>query len=145
MPTGRQPHETLDVVPYGLDHRRLRPPDSLGEPERRAFADLVLSCPVAQFQAADLPLLCRWAELTVMAETAAGELTAGGMVTRDGKISPWFAIHERATKGLVALALRLRLAPQSRAKKAPKVKPGPVSYYDRMRVLEGELGDDGLS
>ena len=103
----------------------------------------MLACPLSHFQAADLPLLCRWAELTVMAETAAGELTAGGMVTGDGKVSPWFSIHERATRGLTALALRLRLGPQSRAKKAPKVTPGPVSYYDKMRVLEGELGDDG--
>jgi hypothetical protein len=144
MTTGRKPHETLDIVPYGSDRRRLRPPDNLSEPERRAFADLVLSCPISQFQVADLPLICRYAELTVMAETAARELVAGGMVTADGRVSPWFAIHERATKGLTALALRLRLGPQSRAKKAPKTRPGPVSYYDRM-TLEGERGEDGIS
>jgi hypothetical protein len=40
----------------------------------------------------DLPLICRWAEITVMAEQAAGELAAQGMVTADGKVSPWFAI-----------------------------------------------------
>jgi hypothetical protein len=101
----------------------------------------VLSCPISQFQPADLPLLCRWAELTIMAERAAGELATGGMVTADGRVSPWFAIHERATKGLTALALRLRLGPQSRAKKAPKSKAGPVSYYERM-TLEGERGEE---
>jgi phage terminase small subunit len=141
MPTGRKPHETLDLTLYGSGRQPLQPPEALSEAARRAFADLVLSCPISQFQAADLPLLCRWAELTVMAEKAAGELAVGGMVTADGRVSPWFAIHERATKGLTALCLRLRLGPQSRAKKAPKTKAGPVSYYDRMRVLEGEHGD----
>ena len=49
-----------------------------------------------------------------MAEQAAGELQAGGMVTADGRVSPWFTIHQQATKSLTGLALRLRLGPQSR-------------------------------
>jgi hypothetical protein len=76
-----------------------------------------------------------------MAETAARELAAGGMVTADGRISPWFAIHERATKSLVALALRLRLSPQARADKAPKTLPRPTSYYDLQQLEDGR--DDG--
>jgi len=45
-------------------------PASLGEPEKRASLDLILSVPLEQFQASDLPLLARWSELTVMAEMA---------------------------------------------------------------------------
>jgi hypothetical protein len=138
--TGRKPFESVEVVPYGYD-RRLRPPDSLGEPEKRAFLDLVLSVPTSQFRACDLGLLCRYAELVVMAEQAAGELAAQGMVTADGKVSAWFTIHAQATKGLSALALRLRLGPQQRSRKAPKTAPGTVSYYDRQEL---EADDGGL-
>jgi|SRR6516165_10304970 phage terminase small subunit len=140
MTRGRKPYETRDIIPFGVERRRLRPPASLGEPEKRAFLDLVLSVPLEQFQAADLPLLARWSELTVMAETAAAELRTRGMVI-DGKVSPWFSIHRDACKELRSLALRLRLGPQSRASKAPKTKPSTVSYYERME-LEGQLDDE---
>ena len=138
--TGRKPFETTDVVPFGAGNERLRPPPSLGKPEKQAFLDLVTTTDPKQFRPSDLPLLCRWAELTVMAEQAAGELQAGGMVTADGRVSPWFTIHQQATKSLTGLALRLRLGPQSRTPKAPKTKPGAVSYYDRM-TLEGVSRD----
>jgi len=140
--TGRKPYETTDVAPLGLANRHLRPPTSLGEPEKRAFLDLVTTTPAGQFQPSDLPLLCRWAELTVMCEQARGELAAQGMVTSNGKVSPWFSIHAQATKGLSGLALRLRLGPQSRASKAPKKIAGPVSYFERME-LEGVRDDGG--
>ena len=81
--TGRKPFETTDVVPFGAGNERLRPPPSLGKPEKQAFLDLVTTTDPKQFRPSDLPLLCRWAELTVMAEQAAGELQAGGMVTAD--------------------------------------------------------------
>ena len=138
--TGRKPFETTDVVPFGAGNERLRPPPSLREPEKQAFLDLVTTTDPKQFRPSDLPLLCRWAELTVMAEKAAGELQAGGTVTADGRVSPWFAIHQQATKSLTGLALRLRLGPQSRTPKAPKTKPAAVSYYDRM-TLEGVSHD----
>jgi hypothetical protein len=139
--TGRKPYDTTDVALYGTGSARLRPPASLGEPEKRAFLDLVTTVPAGQFRPSDLPLLCRWAELTVMAETAAGELAVSSMVTADGKVSPWFTIHQQATKALGGLALRLRLGPQSRAFKAPKKTAEPLSYYDRM-TLEGEVSRD---
>ena len=139
--TGRKPYEMTDVAPFGLPNQRLRPPPSLGEPERRAFLDLVCSVPAGQFRESDLPLLCRWAEATVQAEVAASELQASGMVTAEGRVSPWFAIHQQATKSLTILALRLRLGPQSRATRAPKTKAAAVSYYERMQ-LEATRGDD---
>jgi hypothetical protein len=140
---GRPPHETTDIAPFGVESRRLRPPDCLGELQRKAFVDLVTSCPISQFHRSDLPLLARWAELTIMAEQAAHELEQGGMVVdgKDGpKVSPWFAIHRDVTRELRALSQRLQLGPRGRTPKAPKTRAGPVSYYDRMD-LEGDLDD----
>jgi len=137
---GRPPHETTDITPLGVGIGRLRPPDCLGELQRRAFVDLVTSCPVSQFQRSDVGLLCRWAELTVMAEQAVLEMQKEGMVVtgqHGPKVSPWFAIYRDATRELRALSQRLQLGPRGRAPKAPKTVAGRVSYYDRMD-LEGD-------
>jgi hypothetical protein len=76
-----------------------------------------------------------WAEAAAAAEEAAFQMAQpGGMVTADGKVSPWFAIHASATKTLNALALRLRIGPQSRARTQSKKEPAPISYYDKMRA-----------
>jgi hypothetical protein len=139
--SGRKSFETTDMVPFGVDSRRLQPPDCLGELQKRAFIDLICSVPRSQFRRCDLSLLCRWSELTVMAETAAFHLGADGMVTEKGTVSPWFAVHRDCTRELRALSQRLQIGPRGRTPKAPKTLPGSVSYYERMR-LEGEL-DDG--
>jgi hypothetical protein len=127
-------YQTTEVVPYG-ERRYLRPPDTLSDAQRRCFVDLVASLPAFHFKPADLSLLCRWAEASAAAERAAFEMEQpGGMVTADGKLSPWFTIHASATKTLNGLALRLRLGPQSRASKQSKKEPAPVSVYDRLRM-----------
>jgi phage terminase small subunit len=127
------PQSSEVVSLYG--DRRLRPPESLGDAARRAFADLVTSLPAGHFKPADLALLCRFAEAAAAAERAAFEMEQpDGMVTTDGKVSPWFSIHASATKTLNALALRLRLGPQSRLLKQSKKEVGAVSVYDRLRL-----------
>jgi phage terminase small subunit len=136
----RKSYETTDVVPFGVDSRRLQPPDCLGELQKRAFVDLVCSVPRSQFRASDLPLLCRYAEIVVMAETAAFHLGADGMVTADGQVSPWFRIHRDLTRELRTLGQRLQLDPRARAKKAPKTLPASASFYERMN-LEGSWDD----
>jgi phage terminase small subunit len=140
MPRGRKPFEVTDVVPYGGDSRRLQPPAGLGEAAKRVFLDVVVTTPRTQFQSSDTPLLCRYAEACVMAEEAAAKLAAEGAVTADGRVSPWFRIHQQACKTMAGLAMRLRLGPQSRSRMAPKSRAGPVSYYDRM-TLEGTRED----
>jgi phage terminase small subunit len=137
--TGRQPYETTDIEPFGAGSRCLRPPASLSRPQKAAFLDLVTTCPATQFAPSDMPLLVRWCELCVMAESANFELQASGLLAPDGKPSPWFRIHLDCTKALSGLALRLRLGPQSRAPKAPKRKAGPVSHFDIMS-LEASRG-----
>jgi phage terminase small subunit len=139
---GRKPFKTIDVVTFGLPDSRLQPPASLKDPERRVFVDLIASCPSGQFAASDMALLCLWATTTVQLEQAAAEMAAGGMVTTDGKVSPWFTIQQQAARTLALLALRLRLGPQSRTRMAPKTAVGPMSYYDRTRFEERDDGQD---
>jgi len=132
---GRKPFETTEVA-----RRRLQPPDCLGELQKQAFIDLVTSCPASQFRQCDVALLCRWAELTVIAEQAAFEMQQQGMVTDKGKPSPWFVILRDATRELRQLSQRLQIGPRARTPKAPKTLPGHTSYYERMR-LEGDFDD----
>ena len=138
--TGRKPYETTDVMPFGANSGRLQPPDCLGELQKRAFVDLITSVPRSQFRASDLPLLARYAELVVMAETASFHVGADGMVVADDKgrtrVNPWFQIYRDTTRELRVLAQRLRLDPKARTKKAPKTEAAGVSYYERM-ALEG--------
>jgi phage terminase small subunit len=127
----------MDAQPWYDQERRLRPPAHLGPIEKQAFIDLTSRVPAAQFVEADLPLICRWCELELQAQTAAAELRAHGMLTAEGKPSPWIAIHAQALKGQSLLALRLRLGPQSRAPRAPKSLPAHMSPMERL-LLEGD-------
>jgi phage terminase small subunit len=138
--TGRNAFVATDLVRYG-EPGRLAPPASLGEAERKAFLDLVCSVPVTQFAPCDLPLLCRWAETVALAERMATRMVVEGEITEQGKVNPAVAVHREAVKTLNALALRLRVSPQSRAQKAPRREMREVSYYER---LDLELAaDDG--
>jgi phage terminase small subunit len=139
---GRSPYATFDTLPYGIPNHRIRAPDYLGDLEKQVFRDLVAACPSDQFRKSDVGLLARWAELSVMAEQAACEMTMHGRVTPDGKVSPWLSIYTQAVKGLNGLALRLRLGPQARASKAPKALPRELSYYDEMELTEAESDHD---
>jgi phage terminase small subunit len=141
--SGPQNPQTTEVIPFGVD-RRLRPPESLPDAARRAFASIVASHPASHFKAGDAELLCRYAEAAAAAEEAAFQMAQpGGMVTDDGKVSPWVSIHQSMTKTLNALALRLRLGPQSRALKQSKKEAAPLSYYDRMRLKKIGTRCDG--
>jgi hypothetical protein len=128
-----------ELTSYGSG-RRLVPPECLGKLQRQAFIDLVASCPAAQFRRSDVGLLCRWAELEVMAQQAAFELQQGGMVTDKGKPSPWVAIHRDAAREQRLLSLRLQIGPRGRTPKAPKTEAAPLSYYETMR-LQGDFDD----
>ena len=109
--------------------------------KRRAFVDLVTSCPAGQFLASDLPLLCAWAETVALRERMASRMSVEGELDDRGKPCGAFTIHKEATKTLNALALRLRVSPQARMQKAPKREMRAVSYYERME-LEGVPDDD---
>src|SRR5262249_59832413 len=102
MPGGRRPFHAVDVQPWYDGDQRLRPPACLGPREREVFLDLISTLPLGHFQASDLGLISRWCEASVMAEQAAQELRAQGLVVNSGKtgpkVSPWFSIFSDATK-----------------------------------------------
>jgi hypothetical protein len=136
MPGGRRPFSSVEITGYAGAVRRLSPPECLGELQRQAFIELIASCPASQFRRSDVGLLARWAELTVMCEQAAFELQQGGMVTDKGRVSPWFGIHNAATRELRMLSQRLHLGPRSRTLKVAKTQAAPMSYYEKM-ALDG--------
>jgi hypothetical protein len=108
---------------------RLSPPADLSEPS--GLHRPRCSSKAEHFRPSDLPLLSAYCRCIVLERRSAQELAAG-----DHKaLARW----EKATKAMVALSMRLRLSPQSRAPNNPSrpSQPEPVmSYYDRME-LEG--------
>jgi len=92
---------------------RLRAPASISESERAIFTAVVKACDAKHFRQSDLPLLCRFCELTALADQAASELRQHGAVV-NGRASPWIVVQEKCVRGLVALSMRLRLSPQAR-------------------------------
>src|SRR6516165_7197206 len=119
----RRSAASLAIRPVALTGpTRLAPPESLPEPARRAFIDTVLACKPEHFAPCDLPLLCRYAEASVLAERAAAAALAGA----DGALSAW----STATRMQSLLAMRLRLTPQARQPNRP-TRPVTVSYYER--------------
>lgn len=119
----------LSVV-TGLERQanRLRPPATLSEAERAAFIEIVNSCDPKHFVRSDLPLLCRYAEASVLAEQAAQELRQGAVI--GGRPSPWITVQEKAVRALIALSMRLRVSPQARQPNNPsrKTTAGPSAY-----------------
>ena len=85
---------------------RLKPPASLSEAEAAIFTAVVKSCDPTHFRKSDLPLLCRFCELTALADHAARELRENGAVI-DGKASAWIVVQEKCVRGLVALSMGL--------------------------------------
>jgi hypothetical protein len=142
--TGRKSFVAADITAFG-EPGRLAPPAFLGEAEKRAFLDLVLSVPSNQFARCDLPLLCAWAETVALRERMAVRMSVEGELDEKGKPSGAFTIHKEATKTLNSLALRLRVSPQARMQKAPK-REVAVGYYERVQLeldAEAQRGEDG--
>lgn len=112
---------------------RLQPPPSLGKDERAVFLEIVGSNEPGHFRPSDAPLLASYAEVIVTLRLAARELKRG-MISEDWKISPWFAIQERAIKSQVALSMRLRLSPQARQPNNPSRPVSPMTAYEEIRA-----------
>src|SRR5262245_39637638 len=119
-------------VPPDTRLSRVRPPATLSPPEQKLWASLVAACTPNPFAESDVPLLCRYVEACALADEAACHLRSEGAVV-DGKPSAWIIVQEKSVRAMVALALRLRLSPQARALRNPKVVP--ENAYERMRLL----------
>ena len=93
----------------------------------------------AQFRASDIPLLTGYIRAIEMERAASAHLEAEGHVI-DGSRRPWLAVLAQSLKAMSTLSHRLRLCPQGRSPTNPK-RTQSVSYYDRMRLMEGESDD----
>ncbi len=116
---------------------RLEPPATFNEAERNVFVDIVGASAPEHSRPSDLPLLVSYVQATVLGEQAATELRNGAVI--DGKPSPWITVQEKCVRAMVALSLRLRLAPQSR------IQPRGVGRFQaplRLPWMPGEDGND---
>jgi phage terminase small subunit len=134
---GRKSAAELSTPAIGVLETRLKPPSSLSVAERKAFLGLVRACHEDHFVPSDLPLLCRYCEAIVLAETAALELRRDGAVV-NGRPSPWITVQEKAVRAIVALSLRLRLSPQARIR---TVKTDPFAGRRRPWDVVKEPGE----
>jgi hypothetical protein len=87
------------------------PPDGTPEVLRKIIDGLIASKPAGFFDDDSMPLLTMYAQAIVASDEAFRHLQAEGRVV-DGKLSPWVAVEEKAHRSAVAMAQKLRLAPQ---------------------------------
>jgi phage terminase small subunit len=135
-------YQVVETIPFGKPSRRVKPPSHLPAAAKRTFANLTASHAVGHFRAGDLDLLSAWAEAAAMREEAARHLLKDGMLTEDGKESPWFRLHASASKTLATLAGRLKIGPSSRMTRQSRREPSPMSAYDQFALKEGWDDDD---
>jgi phage terminase small subunit len=109
---GRKSVAELSVISVDGSPDRLQPPGHLSADERQRFADIVATCDPRHFRPSDTTLLCRFVEADVLAQRAAKELRKHPVIK--GRPSPWLTVQEKNVRALTALAIRLRLSPQSR-------------------------------
>ena len=115
--------------------RRIRPREGTPEAVRAIFAEIVSHVPSEHFRPSDAPLLEQYAQAIAVSRQAYSALEADGPVV-DGangpKANPWVSVLEKAQRSSVALAARLRLAPQSRAdpKTVARQSTVPASPYE---------------
>jgi hypothetical protein len=108
----------------------VQPPVGLSEAARAAFIALVTECPPDHFEASDTSLIARYAVASVLAEGAEAALLADPGNTKA------LAVWEKAVRTMSALALRLRLGPQSRREKAKVQRP--LTWAEKFRL--GQTG-----
>lgn len=130
----------LAIVAIDGRPNRLAPPSGLSKAERAAFINTVTSVKPGHFNATDLPLLCRHAEVVAMSDHAAKKLRVD---ISKGRPSHWLGTQERLLKMLVVLNRQLRIGVMSRAPNNPS-RPGSKSngivanIYERMALDEAE-------
>ena len=101
------------MLPAVSGQRRLTPPAGLSEAARLVFAEMVAACGPEHFTRGDMPLLLAYCTACAMERQASETLEKEGPIV-GGRASPWLVIQEKQVRAMTALAMRLRLAPQSR-------------------------------
>ena len=128
----------MTAIPHAP--QRLRPPAGLSGLEREIFAQVVGSLPITHFLPSDLQLVVEYATACALARDASRHLIEEGAVINN-RVSPWLIVQEKSTRAMAALATKLRLSPQSRARTKVKAAP-PLSYFERQRLQQLEDVDD---
>jgi phage terminase small subunit len=111
---------------------RMTPPRHLAKGPAIIWKQIVASVASGHFQECDRVLLTEFCRAADLANESAAALQAQGAIV-DGRANPWVAVQEKSQRALVALALRLRLAPQSRfdrLKAGTNARTGVPSYGD---------------
>ena len=116
---GRKSSVALDVPSVDGAPPALRPPPTLNGEEAKVFVALVEAADRKHFRSSDAPLLAAYARAIVFEACAAADLT------KDPTNSKALALWEKASRSMVALAMRLRLSPQSRATAKTVGRQGP--------------------
>jgi phage terminase small subunit len=133
MPT-KPTHDRPKVIPLATHPTRLSAPANLTAPERAVFVELIAANPPEHFRASDLPLLASYCSAVVLHQRAVAELRLKPIV--GGKSSPWTNLYEKSGRTMVALAMRLRLSPQSRNPNPTKRKATRLSIYEKMALQQ---------
>jgi Phage terminase, small subunit len=132
----------LTVVPLTTNYRLPKPRSALSLPAKALFAEIVESAPPDHFRESDSPLLEQYANAILNAREAQRMVDKHGLV-HGMKMSPWALALERSQKLIVALALRLRLSPQSRMDRKSKALSDPAANDPRRPWMDvdadGEL------
>jgi hypothetical protein len=124
---GRKSADNLATPIVDGSPPRLDAPPTLTDPERTLFVQIVEACAPIHFVPSDLPLLIRYVEALALADKAAGHLHTEGAVI-NGKPSPWLVVLEKCQRAVVALSMRLRLSPQSRADPKTLTRNQPLPF-----------------
>jgi phage terminase small subunit len=92
----------------------IEPREGLSPEIDEIFRAIVAAVPVEHFRPADGHLVEQYSQAILLARRAYAELEQSGPIREDGKRSPWVDVLEKAHRSSVALAAKLRLAPQQR-------------------------------
>ena len=138
----RKSAASLSVVALNVSgKRRLAPPAGLSEPARLVFVELVAAVGADHFTRGDLPLLLAYCSACAMERKASEALESEGAVI-GGRSSPWLVIQEKQVRAMTALAMRLRLAPQSRIDARGAGRSAGRRGAKGIEALTGIGGDD---
>lgn len=118
------------LTPLSPPPRDLRPPEHLSQGAKQVFADLIATCDEDHFEVSDITVICIYAEAASLFEISSEHIQADIQAGKEP--SPrWLSAWSHASKTVSALALRLRIAPQSRRERA--VSAGPLDWNEQFR------------
>jgi hypothetical protein len=118
----RRSFASLTTLPINGKPRRLTAPETLTDPERALFDEIVGSCSPKHFTLSDRSLLVTYVQATLIAQQASQKAA-----TDPKELARW----EKACRVQATLATRLRLSPQARSdpksvlRQQPKDLPVP--------------------